>query len=104
MAQLYRTPFTVVLDEDGADVVYEDKLLWIDKLNAEQDTRKYGLKHGDTDPLAFLTVVTWRALVRVGKTELPFPEFREKCVYVSASEDADDVVDPTPATGPTPSL
>lgn len=104
MAQLYRTPFTVVLDQDGEDVVYEDKILWIDKLNAEQDTRKFGLKHGDTDPLAFLTLTAWRALVRTGKTEKTFPEFRELCIYVSADNDATDAVDPTRATDPTPSL
>lgn len=103
MAQLYRTPFTVVLEEDGEDKVYQDKILWIDKLNAEQDGRKYGIKHGDTDPLGFLTVVVWRALVRVGRTVLTFPDFRECCVYVSADTEADEVVDPTPATDPTPS-
>lgn len=97
MSEVQRMTFAVELADNLADLSDTTTLVvttvLVDQMRAEREARRLGGINGKTDPVTITALWCWAACVRLGHTELKFPEWTETVVAIGDPEESD--VDPT---------
>lgn len=93
---LVRTYFTVYLDDADEPEGYVEHRVEVrgaDQLRAELEGKKMGVHLKDAMHQSYLWA--WAALVRTGKIDIPFSEFRDIAIKVEGDDDEPEPVPPT---------
>ena len=95
-AVLTTPQFRVVLDVNGEELnEYEVRAVNMDMVAFDRERARMNWPGADVAPMLWATYVAWRAMTRLGHTQLRWPEFEEHALQVEVLQDKVSEVDPT---------
>lgn len=88
--------FRVVLDVDGDMAEYKVRSINVDMVSFDRERARLNWPGADVAPMLWATYLAWRAMTRLGHTQLRWPEFEEQALQVEVMTDKPPAeVDPT---------